>query len=382
MTNRKFTVVAATICAVLFLLAGCASVPKITQSAEEILFNMTTEEKVAQLFVICVDQLDLKESADDTQSLHHFGHTKLTSRMKSTLRQYPVGGFCLFAKNIKSKRQLKKLNRDLKNNCAIDPMLAVDEEGGRVARLAQTKSLGLTNVGAMEEIGATGDMEKAREAGKYIGSYLAEYGFTFDFAPVVDVNTNPENIVIGNRAFGSDPQLVSDMAGAFLDGLHAQGIKGCIKHFPGHGDTKGNTHEDYVAVDKTWEDLLTCELIPYKANLNRADTVMVAHVTMTKASSDGLPASLSKDMIMGKLRGELGYQGIILTDALNMGAIEKNFGSAKASVLAFEAGNDILLMPEDFPLAYEAMLYAVKTGEITMERLDESVLRILKLKGY
>ena len=365
----------------LFFAASCASVPKVTGTAEEILFAMTTEEKVAQLFVLCLDQLDFKPG-DDADSVQKKQPVKLNSRMKSVLRKYPVGGFCIFANNIKSKGQLKKLNRDLRNNSSILPILAVDEEGGCVVRLAKTEALAIQNVGTMESIGETGDVGKAREAGEYIGSYLSAYGFTVDFAPVVDINTNPENIVIGNRSFGSNPQMVSDMAAAFLDGLHAKGIKGSLKHFPGHGDTKGDTHEDYVAVDKDWEELLACELIPFKANMAQADTIMIAHVSMTKVTSDGFPASLSEELITGKLRGELGYQGVILTDALAMGAIEKNYGSARAAVLAFEAGNDILLMPKDFPLAYEAMLSAVNEGKITMERLDESVLRILKLKGY
>lgn len=373
------------------LMAGCASTQKITQeleekytamTAEEILSAMTTEEKVAQLFVIRPEQLDLKSDGEKKGSFSKSSYTKLKSHMKEALWQYPVGGVCIFKKNIKSKNQLKKLNRGIKENSAVRPLLTVDEEGGRIARLARTESFKLTNVGPMGEIGASGDREKAREAGQYIGSYLSEYSFNLDFAPVVDVNTNPENIVIGDRAFGSDPAMVSDMASAFLDGLHSAGIMGCIKHFPGHGDTKGDTHDDYVAVDKTWEELLACELIPYKENLSKADSVMIAHVTMAKVTSDGLPASLSKEIVTDRLRKELGYEGVILTDSLSMGAIGKNYGSEKAALLAFLAGNDILLLPRDFPAAYNAMLSAVSTGEIPMERIDESVLRILKLKGY
>ena len=305
----------------------------------------------------------------------------MTSEMKENLKKYPVGGFLLFQKNIESESQLKKFNENLKKACAISPIIAVDEEGGRVARLARTESLGIKNVGAMEEIGKTGDTQKAQEAGAYIGSYLDEYGFTFDFAPVADVNSNPQNTVIGDRAFGSEPNEVAKMVGAFLDGLHSSKIKGCIKHFPGHGDTKDDPHKSFVSVEKTWDELNECELIPFKENFSKADSVMIAHISLTNVTSDGLPASLSKELI-DKLRGELGYDGVVLTDALNMGAIKTYYDSAYAAILAFEAGNDILLMPQDFEKAYDGVLSAVKNGRISEKRLNESVMRILKLKGF
>lgn len=359
---------------------SCASVPIVPdeRTATDMLLDMTLEEKVAQLFVISPEQLNTSL----TEKRHSASKktTKLTAAMKQTLRDYPVGGFILFGNNIKSKRQLKKLTRDLAAASGVAPIIAVDEEGGRVARLANTSSLGIKNVGAMENIGKTLDTENARAAGAYIGSYLREYGFTLDFAPVADVNTNPDNIVIGARSFGSDPALVAAMDGAFLEGLHTAGIKGCLKHFPGHGDTSGDTHEDYVSVTKTWDAILDAELVPFRENFSKTDCVMVAHVTFTDVD-DTYPASLSKTLITEKLRGELGYDGIVLTDALNMGAIKKNYGSAEGSIRAFEAGNDILLMPQHFTEAYDGVLEAVKTGRISEERLNESVLRILRFKG-
>ena len=378
----KKSVLILIVAAFALLAIGCASTTKRgnTAIAPEILSAMTTEEKVAQLFIITPDQLDLSLPSEEALNPRAAGHTSLTAEMKKTLRSYHVGGFIIFAKNIKNQEQLKKLTADLSKTCSFSPIISVDEEGGRVARLARTQELGIENVGAMGEIGSAGNTQKAQEAGAYIGGYLRQYGFTMDFAPVADVNTNPENIVIGDRSFGSEPQLVSDMDGAFLAGLHKMGIKGCLKHFPGHGDTKGDTHADYVAVTKTWEEILDCELVPFKNNFPAADSVMVAHVTFTDVD-DEYPASLSKKLIGEKLRGELGYDGIVLTDALNMGAIEKNYGSAEASILAFEAGNDILLMPKDFEAAYNAVLEAVQTGRISTERLNQSVLRILKFKG-
>lgn len=348
------------------------------KTAEQILSELSVEEKVGQLFLIEPDQFDPK-----------FGNVKnykywksVPSAHKNAFERYQVGGFILFGGNIKSKAQLKKLNAQMTELCKIPPFIAVDEEGGRVTRLARTEALEIKNVGSMESIGATGDVENARKAGEYIGSYLSEYGFTWDFAPDTDVNTNPENRVIGDRAFSSDPELVSAMANAYLDGLHEHKVLGCVKHFPGHGDTKDDTHEKSVYVAKNWEELKKSELIPFVKTFKNTDSVMIAHVSLPNVTSDGLPASLSKELITGKLRGELGYEGVILTDSLGMNAIKKHYTPGEAAVMAFNAGNDIILMPAEFFKAYDGVLEAVRNGVISESRLDESVLRILKLKGF
>ena len=363
-------------------LTGCASTshgnfPKESSieltDASHILSQMTTEDKVAQLFIVTPEQLAFGKVKQ--------AYTEADNKLVKAAERYPVAGFILFAKNLKNPEQVRVLNRALHTLTPIPPIVSIDEEGGRVARLARSENFFLPRFASMETVGKSENVENARGAGQIIGSYLSTFRFNLDFAPVVDVNTNPENIVIGDRAFGENPQLVADMAAAFLNGLHSTGVKGCIKHFPGHGDTKGDTHKDYVSVTKTWDELKSCELIPFRQNLANADCVMVAHVTCTEIDTV-YPASLSKKLITDKLRGELGYKGVILTDALNMGAIEKNYGSGEACVLAIEAGNDILLIPRDFYASYDAVLKAVQSGRITEERLNESVLRILQLKGY
>ena len=374
---KNCMVTASVALAILFIFFGCASAPNNEETsrkialtdANQILSQLTLEEKIAQLFMIAPDQIEPKTI------------TKVSKSFAKSLERIPVGGFILFARHIENPEQLHALTSALKNVSPIPPIIAVDEEGGRVARLGRTKELNLPQFANMDAVGQTENPENARGAGQIIGSYLLSYGVTMDFAPVADVNTNPENIVIGKRAFGSDPKIVSKMDAAFLSGLHSTGVKGCIKHFPGHGDTKGDTHSDYVAVTKTWEEIKQCELIPFVENFSNTDAVMVAHVSFIDVDSE-YPASLSRKMITDKLRGELGYKGLVLTDALNMGAIEKNYGSGEATILAFEAGNDILLMPKDFKAAYSAMISAVKSGRFTEERINESVLRILKLKGF
>ena len=371
--------------AALFLFSACASnkIQKRNESADtgltakEIISRMSLEEKVGQIFVIQPDQLDPNFGKKGFKY-----HKSFSGILSKNIKEYPVGGVILFGGNISSKNQLKKFNARLKADCKIPPLIAVDEEGGRVTRLAATKSLQIKNVGSMESIGKSKNPEDAEKAGEYIGKYLYKYGFNWDFAPVTDVNTNPENIVIGDRAFGSDPYLVAEMAGAYLDGLHKGKIKGCIKHFPGHGDTKDDTHDDFVAVYKSWEQLKKEELIPFEKNFSKADSIMIAHVTVKNVTDDNLPASLSKELITDRLRGELGYKGLILTDSMGMGAIKKYYKAGEAAVMAFNAGNDIILMPAFFFEAYDGFLEAVKKGQISQKRLDESLLRILRFKGF
>ena len=258
--------------------------------------------------------------------------------------------------------------------------IAIDEEGGRVARIGRNSNFDVPRYDSMEAVGNTGDPQNAYEAGLAIGTYLQEYGLNVDFAPVADMNTNPNNVVIGDRAFGSDPQLVSDMVNAAIDGFHEAGIITSIKHFPGHGDTTGDTHDGYVAVTKSWEELKNCELIPFIAALDNTDMVMAAHITLPNITTDGLPASLSHEILTEKLRGELGYQGVIVTDSLSMGAIIQNYSPLESVKTAFLAGADILLMPRNFTEGFDGLVAAIETGEISEERLNESVLRILKLK--
>ena len=171
------------------------------------------------------------------------------------------------------------------------------------------------------------------------------------------------------------------MVNAAISGLHKENIIACIKHFPGHGDTAGDTHDGYVALEKDWQQLSECELIPFYNAINETDMIMAAHITLTRGNTDNLPCSLSYDALTLHLRGEMGYKGVIITDALAMGAIVENYSSKESAVLAFNAGADILLMPYDYAAAFNGILSAVQTGEISLDRLNESVERILRLKA-
>ena len=202
-----------------------------------------------------------------------------------------------------------------------------------------------------------------------------------DFAPVADVNTNPLNPVIGSRAFGDDPQQAARMVSRVIEGLHDSGVASCVKHFPGHGDTATDTHTGYAETLKTWEEIKNCEMIPFQAGIDAGtDMVMTAHIAAPNVTGTSEPSTISPIMLTEKLRGELGYDGLIITDALSMGAIREAYSSAEACVLCVQAGVDLLLMPYDYFEAFDGVARAVEEGRIPEERIDESVCRILRFK--
>lgn len=344
------------------------------QQAQELLSLMTLEEKVAQLFMITPEALTGVEQV-----------TAAGEATEEAYGQYPVGGIVYFEQNIASEEQLKEMLSNMKqisqSKSGVSAFLAVDEEGGSVARLANHESLDIENVGSMYQIGESKDAQKALEAGESIGGYLKEYGFDVDFAPVADVLDSGENTVIGDRSFGTDPNQVSEMTAKVTEGLQSQGVSAVLKHFPGHGSTAEDTHEGYAYSEKTLEELKAWDLLPFQAGIAAgADFVMVSHLSAPNAAGEDVPVVFSENLVTGVLREELGFEGIIITDALNMEAITGSNTSQEAAVRALQAGVDMLLMPEDFASAYQGVLDAVENGELTEERIDESVLRILTLK--
>lgn len=343
---------------------------KIVYSLKDI-SEMTLREKVGQLFNVRAEDLDLTSSYTITA-----GSTVVTEGFN----RYPCGGITLFAANIKNPEQIKALTKYL-HGLGNYPLICVDEEGGRVARIANNSNFNVVKYASMSAVGATGDPKKAYEAGDNIGSYLSLYGFDVDLAPVSDVNTNPENVVIGDRAFGSSPQLVADMASQFLLGLQKESVEGCLKHFPGHGDTKADTHYGYAESLKTWDELKDCEMIPFQKGIaTGAQMVMTAHVCLPNVTGGSIPSTLSPMILGDILRGRLGFKGVIITDSMGMGAITQQYSPEEAAIVAIEAGVDIVLDPADYVSAFEAVVSAVESGRISMARIDESVSRVLELK--
>lgn len=345
---------------------------------DSLMAGMTLREKVGQLFIIRPDSLT-SLSQEQIVDVSGYGVTEMTEELRESLNQYPVGGIAMFGKNIVSPEQLTGFLGDLQNASAIPLFLSVDEEGGAVARLANHAAFDLPKYPSAADVASSGGEAAALEMGVTIGNYLKQYGFNMDFAPDADVNTNPDNPVIGKRAFSSDPEIAANMAEAMASGLRQAGIIPVFKHFPGHGDTAADSHNGAAVSEKSWEEMLFCEWIPF-LRAGNWDCVMVGHITAPSVTGNSVPASLSSRMVTEILRGELGFSGLIITDSLEMNAVSQDYSPAEASVMALQAGCDLLLMPNGFREAFEGVVSAVESGEISQERLDSSVRRILEFK--
>ena len=355
--------------------------------------QMTLREKVGQLFYIRPESLDPTIKGDFAAvSLQ-----EVNSRMRIQNEHYPVGGIILYAHNIKDEEQLKQFILQIRSLKGA-PLLCIDEEGGRVARIGRNSNFNVKTYESMGAIGATGDPFNAYECGNTIGTYLKRYGFDIDFAPVADVNTNPDNIVIGARAFSDDPLVAAPMVTSYLQGLKdaqtvskgakafirsfgKHGLLSCAKHFPGHGDTKADTHFGYASSKKTWAEMLSCEMVTFMAGINwGCKLIMTAHISAPNVTGSDIPSTMSSVILQDKLRGELGYQNIIVTDAMEMGAITQQYSNTEAAVGCIKAGVDIVLGPQNFTEAFDAVVAAVNNGTLSEERINQSVRRILKLK--
>lgn len=334
----------------------------------DMIAKMSMREKVGQLFIVEPEEMIGNQQAEVVGAIP-----------KEALEQYPVGGIIYFAHNLISKEQIKNMIQISQSYSKIPLFISIDEEGGRVARVS--KLLEIPEVPSMKEIGESKDSKKAYEVGQIIGTYLKELGFNLNFAPIADIMTNTENQVIGDRSFGEDVDLVSEMVAEVVKGLQEQDISATLKHFPGHGDTKEDSHLGYAYSYRTLEELREAELIPFQRGIDEGvDFVMTGHISLPSILKDDTPASLSKEITTALLREELGFEGVIVTDALNMGAIQNHYTAKEAAVAALEAGADIILMPADFKEAFDGVMEAVESGAISEERIEESVRRILEAK--
>lgn len=338
---------------------------------DALLRTMTVEQKVGQLI------------------MGYFDGPIVTPEVADRIHRLHLGGVILYhgAGNIKSPKQVMKLVSDLqhtaKNAGELPLFVAIDQEGGRVVRITE----GVTVFPGNMALGATGKPELARQAAQITARELRTLGINVNFAPVVDVNSNPLNPVIGERSFGSSPELVAAFGVAMVSAYQAEGVIATAKHFPGHGDTNIDSHIGLPVVSKPELELYTAELKPFAAMVNAGvPAVMTAHVVAPGLDDTGLPATLSP-RILGILRQGMGFDGIVFTDSLTMGAIANHWGLEEAAVRAFLAGADVLLLGADKEAGtdiqervFQALLTAVKAGEIKAERLDDSVRRILLAK--
>ncbi len=305
---------------------------------------------------------------------------------REAFNAYPVGGIIYFSQNLigpeQTRTMLMNTQSYARERSGFPVFLSVDEEGGTVARVGSNPAFGVPVFGNMSDVGSRGDEQEAYEIGSEIGAYLSSLGFNMDAAPDTDVLTNPANEVVRYRSFGSDPALVSRMAAAELRGLNDQGIIGMYKHFPGHGGTTADSHEGYVYVEENLDQLKSQALVPFQNGIDDGvRVIMVSHIACPNVTGDNTPATLSKTLITDLLREEMGFDGMVITDALNMGAITEQYTADQAAVNAVLAGADMLLMPADFQTAYQGILNAVAEGTLTEERINDSVRRILEIKA-
>lgn len=334
-------------------------------SIENYVDSMSTDEKIGQLFM-----MHFRTDADGNNI------EIMSDEIAEQISEYHLGGVILFSENIDTAEQTTQLIEDMQSAADLPLFVGVDEEGGAVTRLGNSNM-------DYEATPAAGDIasnEEAASTATTIGTALKELGFNVDFAPVADVNTNPDNTVIGDRAFSDDAEVAAERVGAFVTALQETGVAGAAKHFPGHGDTLTDSHYGTASVDHDLERMESVEFLPFESAIDvGVDMILMGHIIASNVTGDDIPASLNPVMV-DILRDDLGYDGVIITDAMNMGAIVDYYGTGESAVMALEAGVDIVLMPSDLEEAFTAVQEAVADGRITEDNLDDSVVRVLSLK--
>lgn len=332
-------------------------------SIQEKLSSMSLEEKIGQLLIVGIEDENFSE------------------REMYQLNTNNVGGFIFFSRNIKEEEQIRTLLNQLKaeNNSDIPLFLAIDEEGGMVSRLS-------TLYGDLPEAKALGALENKEISyayGENLGKRLKELGLNLNFAPVLDINSNPSNPVIGNRAFGTTAEVVQNNGMAVMKGIESQDVIPAVKHFPGHGDTNVDSHLNLPIVNKTKEELMDLELSPFITAIDEGvDVIMIAHILFPALDAE-TPSTLSPYVMQDLLRDTLGYENIIISDDMTMGAITQNYSIELASIEFLKNGGDILLIchgKENPSLVIEAIKESVANKELSMDDIDEKVYRILSLK--
>ena len=344
-------------------------------AVDERIGAMALEQKVAQLFIVTPEAL--VEGVPQV--------TQAGDMTREGVTAHPVGGIVYFAQNLLDHEQTTTMLANVKQFYAdagnVAPFIAVDEEGGTVVRIADNEAFPVQDVGDASALGSAGDTEAAKRAAEQIADYLMPLGFNLDFAPVADVVDPLRSDTMGLRSFSSDAAVAADMVRAEVEGFRDKKMLCCAKHFPGIGAAAGDSHEGAITIEATNEELETVDLVPFRAAIEAGvPMIMVGHVSLPNIVGDSTPAPLSSAVVQGMLRDSLGYTGIIVTDSLSMGAITDYYTPAEAAVAALKAGCDIPLMPERLDEAYQGVLSAVQVGELTEERLDESLTRILTAK--
>jgi beta-N-acetylhexosaminidase len=337
---------------------------------EELVARMSIEEKVGNLFMCGFDNVS--------------SNTIITDELRTLIEQYHIGGVIYFSRNIRNPNQVAELSSSIQSlamnkKYRLPVIISTDQEGGKVVRL-KSGSIFPGNMG----LGAINSEEITYNVGRIIGTELISLGINMNLAPVLDVNTNPLNPVIGVRSFSSDPAIVSSLGGAFIRGLHSSGVLSVAKHFPGHGDTSLDSHLELPVMDKSLDELMNVHLRPFidAINIFNVDAIMTAHVVYPVLDKEN-PATLSKKILTDLLRNKLGFKGVIMTDCMEMKAISDRYSAGDSAIKALKAGADMVLFSHTYKKqveAYQSVVKAVENGDISDKELNEKVTRVLQLK--
>ncbi|MBR4351326.1 MAG: glycoside hydrolase family 3 protein [Bacilli bacterium] len=326
-----------------------------------------------------LDRMSLQNKLGQMLFIDYRDTKEMTVDLEKVLTKYSPGGFIVFRSNMSDYNTMSRFLHDIKDMGEVKPIIAADHEGGRVQKLAD---VGLTRLPSALEIAGTMSEEEIFELAKKVGEELKTFGVDMDMAPVLDIVTNPETSRgIGDRSFGPNPEVVKRLSMAFAKGLKEGNVMAVGKHFPGHGAVSGNTHIDLQSIEKDLNELRAFDLIPFVEAINqKLPGIMIGHLAVPKVTGNNTPAPMSQFLISDLLKKDLGHEGIVVTDSLKMGALAKNFTEREIYLRCAEAGNDMLLMPQNINVAYETLYNAVNDGLITMDRIDDAVYRILSIK--
>ena len=364
----------------LLCITGCSFSSKPVETPENNENELSEEEQIIKKVNETFEKMTIDEKIGQMLMIS-YRYPNFDQTIQNNLEAVKPGGFILFKENVTTFEKTKEFVDQVKETADIPMLIGIDQEGGKVQRIKNLEDANVLEIPPMYEVGKTNDEELSYQVGKVVAEELTPFGINLDFAPSVDIFSNPQNTVIGNRAFGSDATTVIKMALPFAHGLKENHVIPVVKHFPGHGDTTTDSHYDLPIVTKTKEELWQQEILPFQAAIaDGIEMVMVAHIALPNVTGNMIPASLSKEVVTDLLRNELNYQNVVITDAVDMKALSERYSLKEICTMAINAGVDIILMPPESRDALKVIKEALSEGTIQEEQINTAVKRILTLK--
>ena len=357
---------------IITILTGCSNNKKVSNKDFE---KLSIEEKVNYK----MDNLSIDEKIAQMLIVYYIGD-EYDENLSNIIKEVKPGGFILMSDNITTYDRTLNFVKGMQNDSDIPMIISTDEEGGSVQRIKEIRDISVTDIPYMYYLGQTKDKNLAYKVGEIIANELRTIGVNLTYAPVMDIYSNPNNIVIGKRSFGSDPNTVYDMATSLKNGIEDNLVNTCIKHFPGHGDTETDSHFEIPIINKTLDELENSDLLPFIKSINDTNMIMVGHIALPKITNSSIPASLSKEIVTDLLKNKYNYKGLVITDALNMRSLTNNYSDKEIYTMAINAGVDLLLMPNGSKNAIKYIKEAIDDEEIDINTINESVRKILTYK--